>query len=115
MCDVYVVCGLFFFKQKTAYDMRISDWSSDVCASDLVTVNRESALSITLGQGIARGDKMDWVLQKAAELGVVAIAPLRTQWTEVRLHAERAERISHERRVGNECVSPFRSRWSPYH
>src|SRR3546814_5130016 len=92
MCDVYVVCGLFFFKQKTAYDMRISDWSSDVCASDLVTVNRESALSITLGQGIARGDKMDWVLQKAAELGVVAIAPLRTQWTEVRLHAERAER-----------------------
>ncbi len=52
----------------------------------------ESALSITLGQGIARGDKMDWVLQKASELGVAAIAPLRTQWTEVRLNAERAER-----------------------
>src|SRR3546814_4068731 len=31
-CDVY----LFFFKQKTAYEMRISDWSSDVCSSDLV-------------------------------------------------------------------------------
>src|SRR3546814_9970797 len=30
-----VVCFLFFFKQKTAYDMRISDWSSDVCSSDL--------------------------------------------------------------------------------
>lgn len=52
----------------------------------------ESPLSITLGQGIARGDKMDWVLQKATELGVAAIAPLRTQWTEVRLTAERAER-----------------------
>src|SRR3546814_10594390 len=33
MCYVY----LFFFKQKTAYEMRISDWSSDVCSSDLMT------------------------------------------------------------------------------
>src|SRR3546814_6874637 len=33
MCDMYSV--FFFFKQKTAYDMRISDWSSDVCSSDL--------------------------------------------------------------------------------
>src|SRR3546814_8519863 len=31
----YVLCDFFFFKQKTAYDMRISDWSSDVCSSDL--------------------------------------------------------------------------------
>src|SRR3546814_14686206 len=30
-----VVCAFFFFKQKTAYEMRISDWSSDVCSSDL--------------------------------------------------------------------------------
>src|SRR3546814_3681662 len=30
------VCFFFFFKQKTAYEMRISDWSSDVCSSDLV-------------------------------------------------------------------------------
>src|SRR3546814_16189460 len=29
-------CGVFFFKQKTAYEMRISDWSSDVCSSDLI-------------------------------------------------------------------------------
>src|SRR3546814_20207569 len=29
-------CGYFFFKQKTAYEMRISDWSSDVCSSDLI-------------------------------------------------------------------------------
>src|SRR3546814_4617178 len=33
-CSVYIVF-LFFFKQKTAYEMRISDWSSDVCSSDL--------------------------------------------------------------------------------
>src|SRR3546814_5548419 len=32
-------CFLFFFKQKTAYEMRISDWSSDVCSSDLFNVN----------------------------------------------------------------------------
>src|SRR3546814_6311989 len=32
---VYEYCLFFFFKQKTAYEMRISDWSSDVCSSDL--------------------------------------------------------------------------------
>src|SRR3546814_209215 len=32
---MYYICVLFFFKQKTAYEMRISDWSSDVCSSDL--------------------------------------------------------------------------------
>src|SRR3546814_4806403 len=36
MCIIFIV--LFFFKQKTAYEMRISDWSSDVCSSDLVPV-----------------------------------------------------------------------------
>src|SRR3546814_9273257 len=35
VCGVYFVL-FFFFKQKTAYEMRISDWSSDVCSSDLV-------------------------------------------------------------------------------
>src|SRR3546814_14145009 len=37
--------GFFFFKQKTAYEMRISDWSSDVCSSDLVA----SGASFTVG------------------------------------------------------------------
>src|SRR3546814_2874860 len=32
---VFILCFFFFFKQKTAYEMRISDWSSDVCSSDL--------------------------------------------------------------------------------
>src|SRR3546814_8594932 len=38
MCDNFVIfiCLFFFFKQKTAYEMRISDWSSDVCSSDLL-------------------------------------------------------------------------------
>src|SRR3546814_5799191 len=33
--ELFSVCFFFFFKQKTAYEMRISDWSSDVCSSDL--------------------------------------------------------------------------------
>src|SRR3546814_4623757 len=36
MCGCLCSCCVFFFKQKTAYDMRISDWSSDVCSSDLL-------------------------------------------------------------------------------
>src|SRR3546814_10630769 len=45
---VYVVFLVFFFKQKTAYEMRISDWSSDVCSSDLFasTGNRTRAVSL---------------------------------------------------------------------
>src|SRR3546814_2821048 len=37
----------FFFKQKTAYEMRISDWSSDVCSSDLLTVARRGASPVS--------------------------------------------------------------------
>src|SRR3546814_16790673 len=35
---IYLIVFFFFFKQKTAYEMRISDWSSDVCSSDLIDV-----------------------------------------------------------------------------
>src|SRR3546814_4078802 len=35
LCSFFCFCFVFFFKQKTAYEMRISDWSSDVCSSDL--------------------------------------------------------------------------------
>jgi len=55
-------------------------------------VDRESPLAVTLVQALARGEKMDWVLQKATELGVTAIAPVVSERTEVRLGAERAER-----------------------
>ncbi len=55
-------------------------------------VNRETWLRITLAQSIARGEKMDWILQKATELGVSHIVPLVTERTEVKLDDERAER-----------------------
>src|SRR3546814_1647341 len=39
LIPLFFLCVFFFFKQKTAYEMRISDWSSDVCSSDLNFVN----------------------------------------------------------------------------
>ncbi len=63
-------------------------------------VPRESPLRITLVQGVARGEKMDLVLQKATELGVDAFTPVITERTEVKLDAERAEkRMAHWRGV----------------
>src|SRR3546814_8155077 len=43
MCFVFL-CVFFFFKQKTAYEMRISDWSSDVCSSDLAPIGVQSVV-----------------------------------------------------------------------
>src|SRR3546814_7108490 len=95
----YCVCCVilfifFFFKQKTAYEMRISDWSSDVCSSDL-SRHRPSVLR---GQPEADGSPH----------------PASGERHRVGRGAAVAHR-SEERRVGKECVSTCRSRWSPYH
>lgn len=59
-------------------------------------IERESSLSIHLGQGISRGEKMDYTLQKAVELGVNKITPLFTEHSNVKLAEERLEkRIAH--------------------
>lgn len=55
-------------------------------------VDHESPLALTLAQGIARGEKMDWIVQKATELGVVRIVPLLTERAQVRLDAARAQK-----------------------
>jgi len=55
-------------------------------------VDREAPLRLTLAQSVARGEKMDWILQKATELGVARIVPLVTERTEVKLDEDRAER-----------------------
>src|SRR3546814_5193810 len=81
----YFFVFFFFFKQKTAYEMRISDWSSDVCSSDLLAP------------------------------GVHAEAQLVRGLVGLPLRVGVPERRSEERRVGKECVSTCRSRWSPYH
>jgi len=60
----------------------------------------ESPLKITLLQALCRGDKMDWILEKATELGVHRVIPIQTERTEVQLDAERAQkRLSHWQRV----------------
>src|SRR3546814_17121183 len=49
----------FFFKQKTAYEMRISDWSSDVCSSDLLKTLREMTRAMLLDRGFGRVETCD--------------------------------------------------------
>lgn len=71
-----------------------------VAVADARAVDNESPLRITLLQGVARGEKMDLILQKATELGVTAIAPLWSQRSEVKLEGERAtKRLAHWRGV----------------
>src|SRR3546814_2624197 len=90
---------VFFFKQKTAYEMRISDWSSDVCSSDLPLFH--PAADVPAG---ARGRVDLRAGRRLAGLPLAADGLL----------GHRQAR-SEERRVGKECVSTCRSRWSPYH
>ena len=60
----------------------------------------ESPLAIHLGQGLSRGERMDWAIQKATELGVTEITPLVSERCEVRLKDERADkRLAHWRQV----------------
>ena len=60
----------------------------------------ESPLAIHLGIAISRGDRMDWVVQKATELGVARISPLFSERTEVKLRGERAgKKISHWQQI----------------
>src|SRR3546814_2078136 len=51
LCIGCVVSAFFFFKQKTAYEMRISDWSSDVCSSDLECFQQAASDRAAAGQG----------------------------------------------------------------
>src|SRR3546814_10487397 len=94
----------FFFKQKTAYEMRISDWSSDVCSSDLHTLGRflvgnidHDGVSVLVDMCEPVGHRHQPVARAGRQSSACVAAR------------------SEERRVGKECVSTCRSRWSPYH
>src|SRR3546814_15392956 len=103
----------FFFKQKTAYEMRISDWSSDVCSSDLVPVAFASfpmlngstdimvdpLVTSDFIEGVMSKSRGDIMIDQAAASAVPTVCNSRSE----------------ERRVGKECVSKCRSRWSPVH
>src|SRR3546814_9066639 len=104
-----VICLFFFFKQKTAYEMRISDWSSDVCSSDLKGLAHNS-LRMRDGAG--------------AILFLVVGKPMgsrrRSQGPAVPRKSRGCQRNgpagtfgrSEARSVGNECVSTCSSRWA---
>ena len=63
-----------------------------VSVAEYSPVARESSLPITLAQGVSRGERMDWVVQKATELGVTRIIPVLTERSVVKLDAKQAER-----------------------
>src|SRR3546814_3351307 len=112
----------FFFKQKTAYEMRSSDWSSDVCSSDLdwqanggtiIAVERIDQ-PVQLAQQIAdmfhlrQSEGRAKRLQSTVDT-TVAAQPSRRQDIEFLFLAR-----SEERPGGQECAHTSRSRWSPY-
>src|SRR3546814_5865926 len=123
MCVIFFV---FFFKQKTSYEMRISDWSSDVCSSDLGKLHvaqapgREPLATGTLNVSGSYQRYGKPLTIRHARLTYTR-SPLDNPALDIR--AERtvdAQMVgvqvrSEARRVGKERVSTCRSRWSPYH
>src|SRR3546814_3189356 len=95
-----VLLCFFFFKQKTAYELRISDWSSDVCSSDLLAFVFAAAWFVTTAMAV----HLPSLLRDAGATPAAAVAAASLVGP-----AQRSE----ERRVGKECVSTCRSRWSP--
>src|SRR3546814_6270853 len=110
------------FKQKTAYEMRISDWSSDVCSSDLgadkgIDIDLRRVLIFDLDRDM-RALVVGTVL--GYSLGAWAQAGYRHQHRQSKTGFSGILRPgqpfrSEERRVGKECISTCKSRWSPYH
>lgn len=79
---------------------RIERHTAVVAVREHVPIERESPVAITLLQGLARGERMDWVVQKATELGVTRIVPISAGRSVVRLDTPRAEaRVVHWRAV----------------
>src|SRR3546814_17343548 len=110
----------FFFKQKTAYDMRISDWSSDVCSSDLQPFAPDRGGSGYSPQA-SRAPPADLGRGRCGTHAYRAASPPARLARYVRSAiAARFRRLlcklrSEERRVGKEGVSTCRSWWWPVH
>src|SRR3546814_14780319 len=109
-----MVLFFFFFKQKTAYEMRISDWSSDVCSSDLLA--RRTGADVMISVGRVQTPTLKLIVDRDREIeafkAVDHYLPAVTfRHAKGSFSAERSE----DRRVGKEGVSRLRSRLSPYH
>src|SRR3546814_1157020 len=115
----------FFFKQKTAYDMRISDGSSDVCSSDLpehARVTFTARWHDQAGEHVHQ-ERSAFVQCDGKWYFIDPTVPLKARRNDPcpcgsgsKFKKCCAAYVrSEERRVGNECVSTCRSRWSPDH
>src|SRR3546814_20288253 len=100
--------------------MRISDWSSDVCSSDLVLLSVDySQIELRLTAHIAEVAALKQAFHDGQDIHAITASqvfgiPVEGMDPMVRRKAKATNR-SEERRVGNECVSTCRSRWSPFH
>src|SRR3546814_6721968 len=111
----------FFFKQKTAYEMRISDWSSDVCSSDL---NTHTPISNSMGNQemnkLVRKEGSSRALPETCTPDLTSSGTIQRSPGEVRLYGRPASGVTYsvstaERRGGKEGGSAGRSRRSAYH
>src|SRR3546814_17775028 len=131
LLDVFSL--FFFFKQKTAYEVRISDWSSDVCSSDLSNAWHRSSACKGVGESPGGRDDGGLGFEKGVEpFEAVLAAPAARLDAAIgrrpadvaigvdpnhagfdpRRHAVRPPG-SDDRRVGKGCVSTCRFRWRP--
>src|SRR3546814_10556697 len=108
--------SFFVFKQKTADEMRISDWSSDVCSSDLLHPDLKLRFTVPNGYGMQNGTDAVSVSGNGGQ-AQFSTGPYNgdmNAYISAVFRAVAGNR-SEERRVGKECVSTCRSRWSQYH
>src|SRR3546814_4972890 len=108
----------FFFKQKTAYELRISDWSSDVCSSDLIDVGQNNACTERndCPGDLRNGESDDRRNQEQGPIGRRRNDGFLKEYLRaISKTLKQTKRRPEERRVGKECVSTCRSRWSQYH
>src|SRR3546814_2492867 len=110
---MHFLCRFFVCKQKTAYEMRISDWSSDVCSSDLRDgLQHDRAVAVALGEEGVRAEAHRLGETERDAIGEIDRFVVDAKIDErCGLHGGRSE----ERRVGKESVSTCRSRWARYH
>src|SRR3546814_19765073 len=97
--------------------MRISDWSSDVCSSDLLTTRESVDLILELAASIVQQCNVLIPIGERVLTDVPSnvFTDVFAESTTHQSSSPQPQKRSEERRVGKECVSTFRSRWSPYH
>src|SRR3546814_1003464 len=101
----------FFFKQKTAYEMRISDWSSDVCSSDLWIAASTTTITQDIEDWAVFGNAEFAISDTLTVLGGARYTKSRNDFSSCMRGGIGMQTRSEERRVGKECVSTCRSRW----